>query len=334
MRKGITVAGTILADIVKMIDAYPEKGMLTNISSVLRSVGGCVPNTGIDLARLGGVPIYGMGRVGKDETGRWLIGKLQSEGIDTAGILETAGADTSFTDVMTVKSTGERTFFNTRGANALFSGEDILAAEPTEIVHIAYLLLLDSLDAPDETYGTRLAAVLAELQKRGVKTSIDVVSDTSDRFKRVVSPALKYCDYAILNELEAGFVAGVAPRDESGKLIKANIRKILESFCAMGVAHVVVHCPEGGFSLSKGGYTEVPSLLLPKGYIKGSVGAGDAFCAGMLYGLYTNMGDAAALDLAACAAAANLSAPDSIGGARSLEDTLALGKQFGRRTDF
>ena len=49
---------------------------------------------------------------------------------------------------------------------------------------------------------------------------------------------------------------------------------------------VIVHCPEAGFCLSaEGDFTVVPSLKLPPGYIKGTVGAGDAFCAGVSIGL-------------------------------------------------
>ena len=45
--KGITLAGNILVDVVKQIDSYPNIGMLANIQQTSRSVGGCVPNTGI-----------------------------------------------------------------------------------------------------------------------------------------------------------------------------------------------------------------------------------------------------------------------------------------------
>ena len=51
-RKGIVIAGNILTDVCKNIDTYPKIGMLANISSVKRAVGGCVPNTGIDLATI------------------------------------------------------------------------------------------------------------------------------------------------------------------------------------------------------------------------------------------------------------------------------------------
>ena len=41
-RKGICIAGNILTDNVKMVGAYPEKGMLATITAETLAVGGCV----------------------------------------------------------------------------------------------------------------------------------------------------------------------------------------------------------------------------------------------------------------------------------------------------
>ena len=82
---------------------------------------------------------------------------------------------------------------------------------------------------------------------------------------------------------------------------------------------VIIHCPEAGFCLSSDGtYTVVPSLKLPKGYIKGTVGAGDAFCAGCLYGIYHGYTDHDILEFASGAAACNLTAEDSVSGMKDV----------------
>ena len=51
-RKGITLVGNILTDVVKTVDCYPEIGMLANIKDVSMAVGGSVPNTGIDIKKI------------------------------------------------------------------------------------------------------------------------------------------------------------------------------------------------------------------------------------------------------------------------------------------
>ena len=101
----------------------------------------------------------------------------------------------------------------------------------------------------------------------------------------------------------------------------------------MGVRRtVVVHRPDCGAALDDGGrYAEVPSLDLPSDWIKGAVGAGDAFCAGMLHSFLKESPMEDGLRLASCAAAASLSVADATGGVRSYGETMALEKQFRRK---
>ena len=82
----------------------------------------------------------------------------------------------------------------------------------------------------------------------------------------------------------------------------------LQKLKAMGVARrAVIHCPEAGYGLDEANrFCHVPSLRLPEDYIKGTVGAGDAFCAGVLYAAYKEMPLAEALHLGCCTAAASL----------------------------
>lgn len=109
---GITIAGNILVDIVKRVDCYPEKGMLANIEAVSRSVGGCVPNTAIDLAKIDhGIPISAVGKIGDDEYGRYVLSQLDRYNIDCGGVSVSENKPTSFSDVMSLRS-GERTFFH------------------------------------------------------------------------------------------------------------------------------------------------------------------------------------------------------------------------------
>lgn len=76
-----------------------------------------------------------------------------------------------------------------------------------------------------------------------------------------------------------------------------------------------------------GEFTVVPSIKHPEGYIKGTVGAGDAFCAGCLYGIYNGFGDSDILEFASGAAACNLAAEDSVSGMQSKEYILDLLKR-------
>ncbi|MBI3880427.1 MAG: carbohydrate kinase family protein, partial [Verrucomicrobia bacterium] len=201
------------------------------------------------------------------------------------------------------------------------------------IFHLGYLLLLDALDAPDRVHGTKAAALLARAQAAGLKTSVDVVSEDSDRFAKVVAPALKFTDYCILNELEAGRTTGFKIRQADGKLETVALRHAAGALLQMGVREcVVIHFPEGGFARTRDGRDHwQPSLKLSEKYIAGSAGAGDAFCAGVLLGLHEGWELPQCLHAAVCVAAASLSRPTCTDGVGSLASALALAKKFGVR---
>src|SRR5439155_24013931 len=156
------------------------------------------------------------------------------------------------------------------------------------IFHLGYLLLLDALDEPDAKFGTKAARLLAGAQAAGVKTSVDIVSEDSDRYSKIVSPALRNVDYCILNEIEAGKTTGFKIRLPGNQLDTVALRHAAGALLQRGVRElVVIHFPEGAFARTrKGGDVWQSSCKLPSRYIAGTAGAGDAFSAGVLRGLH------------------------------------------------
>ena len=342
-REGIAGAGNWIIDHIYICDCWPQEETLANILEESRGTGGAPYNGLIDLARFGPppggggaprpIPMEAIGLIGNDADGRFIRDNLASLGIDTAALTATDAAPTSYTHVMVAKATGRRTFFHNRGANAHFGPEHVPVDRlRARLVHMGYLLLLDRFDEPDETYGTVAARTLARLQAAGIETSLDVVSEDSQRFPRVVKPALKYADYAILNELEAGRTTGhdLRPHDRPDpRAIRASAEELLR----LGVRRLVsIHMPEGGYVRTSDGRERwQPSLLLPDGYIRGGAGAGDAFCAGMLYGIYHGWDLDRTLQLAVCAAAVCLSDPTCTAAACRLADTMKLAGKYAYR---
>ncbi len=332
-RKGITVAGNMLTDIVKRLDCYPACGMLANVLDIQQAVGGCAPNTAIDLAVIDrNLPISVCGKIGDDEYGRYILSRLGRNHVDCSRVSISTDKPTSFSDVMSVPS-GERTFFHARGANVTFGPEDVdIAGLNCVIFHIGYILLLDRFDEEDAEYGTVMARFLHDVQAHGIKTSIDVVSDSTDRYKQKVLPALRYCNYAILNEVESGMLTDLPPYDKNGKLLVENIEKTMRYMAAQGVKDkVIVHCKRAGFcyDVPTDTFTMIPSLCIPKEAIKGSVGAGDVFCAGCLYGIYNGYTDKQILEFAASSAACSLFAENSVDGMRDKEEIEKMAEKYG-----
>ena len=327
-KKGIAVAGNMIVDMLYPISNFPKPGELVTVTGDMsRSTGGCLCNDIVDLAKLDReLPLVALGRVGNDAEGEYIMGKLREhKNIDLQYVK--AEGTTSYTLVLADDVTKQRTFYQCRGANAAFCEEDIPWDKlDVEMLHIGYILLLDTLDEEDPEYGTKMAKLLKAAQDKGIKTSIDVVSEAGDRFRRLVSPALRYTDYCVINEVEASATTGVTLRTEDGQLIKENFPKALKAMKDLGVSTwAVIHCPEVGCGLDENNnYIEVPSLKLPKGWIVGTVGAGDAFCSGVLYGAWKGMGLKAAIELATASAACSLSQAGATEGMRPVEDVLKL----------
>lgn len=334
MRKGICCAGNMIVDITYPIETWPRQNELTHITEGIQNTsGGAVCNTIIDLARLDPkLHLVASGCAGHDAEGDFLMEELAKyPNIDLSQVRR--DGRTSFTAVMSNNKTKERTFFQHAGASAYYSEAHIDWDQlDVNIFHIGYILLLPHLDEPDAEYGTKMARLLHRAQGCGMKTSIDVVSETGDRFARLVTPALKYTDYCVINELEAQQTTGILLRDEDGKLHIENMPAALARLKELGVSTwAVIHCPEVGCGIDENDcYHEVPSLKLPAGYIQGTVGAGDAFCAGVLYAAEKGIGMADGLKLGACTAAASLSQVGASGGVGTVEEVLKLHTLYGR----
>ena len=317
-RHGIAVLGSLLVDKIYEIASYPAAGELTKIRSASLAVGGCVPNVAIDLKRLSPtLPVYAVGRIGRDAEGDVLKRTLSGEGVDTEG-LTLSDTETSFTAVMSITG-GQRTFFTYPGASSEFGFDDArLDKTDAKMIHLGYFLLLDKIDAGEGTL------ILKRATELGIKTSIDLVSENSDRYSLVL-PALPYVDNLIINEVEAGAITGIEPKNE-------NLIRIAERLLELGVRErVIIHSPAIGIVATRTEITSLPSYELPEGFIKGTTGAGDAFCAGALLAIHEGRSDSRILEAASRAAVMALSQPDATSGLAAEREAIELCKTFERK---
>lgn len=315
MKRGIAVVGSILVDNINEISAYPNIGELTKIVRVKKSVGGCVPNVAIDLKRIfNDLTVKAVGKVGEDDDGKFVKDFLLDNGVDTSGIIQ-GEEKTSFTEVMSVIG-GQRTFFTYAGASADFGIDDVKFDKlDVKMMHLGYFLLLDKIDDGD---GLKL---LKKAKEKGVKTSIDLVSEISDRYSLVL-PCLPFVDNLIINEEEASKLTKISINEK-------NLLTMAERLKSFGVRErVIIHTPKLSVCLSERGFSVLPSYEIPDDFIKGTTGAGDAFCAGALTGIYEEKSDEEILQMATVSATCSLRVADATSGLESYEKMKDFCKKF------
>lgn len=331
-RRGVAIAGNILADLVKTVEKYPLRGTLTNILSVRRSVGGCVPNVATYLAKIDRrLPLSAYGCVGDDDNGHFVLSQLRNHGVQTEGIRILPQETTGFSDIMAIPRK-DKTFFHASGANARFSPE---YADPGElkcsILHFGYPSMLDRFSQPDGEYGTVLARFLRDVRLRGIRTSVDMLGDVDPAYRRQLLSLMPWCDYAILSARECCAISGLSPRLPDGRLHRENIFLAMKQLIQSGVREkVIVYGVEACFCLDAdtGAFTSVPALRVPPDRIRGFAGDRDAFSAGCLYSIYNEYSDETLLRFAASAVACSLMSDKSVDGMRSREELIKIWEEY------
>lgn len=330
-RRGFICAGCWTTDRIKLVDRWPAQEELALIHSIAQQGGGSAHNVGIDLRKLDdSLPVSTVGMIGKDQDGDFLLDQAKQNGIDTQQLYRSDKLSTSYTDVLSVIDTGKRTFFHFTGANDLLTPEHFNFSNRNEkILHLGLLSVQAGMDASIEGYSNGWAKVLKNAQANSILTSIEMVSIDPDRNRELAIPCLPYLDYLVVNDHEIGAIANLTTL-ESGKtnidLCIDAARKAME----MGSMKLVtVHYPEGAICLLRDGTLHrSPSLSVPQSYIKGSVGAGDAFVAGFLYALHERWTIPDALKLGHCVAAVSLGSPTTVGAVQSVAQCQKIAEQL------
>ena len=335
---GIVCAGCWLVDHNKSIARWPAEETLTEIVDARMDGGGPAHNVAMDLARLGGArgapfPVWAMGVVGDDAAGEFLLKACRERGVDAGHLRVLPGVPTSYTDVMTDRASGKRTFFHFQGANALLAPDDCdFAGLPARILHLGAPGVHRRLDQPAGGDASGWVTVLRRAREAGLETNLEMVSAAPDLIRTLVLPCLPLLDSLIVNEYEAAALTGIelaAGGAVSVDRAQAAARAMLDA----GVRELaVIHFPAGCVAATRDGRVVArPSLRVPADTVQGANGAGDAFVAGVLYGLHESWPLERSLDLGSCAAASALGSVSTTGSVGSVSECLALAERWGWR---
>ncbi len=304
-RQAIVCLGIIVADVVgRPLKALPDPGRLVLVDEMSLHTGGCAVNSATALARLG-VPVAVIGKVGADALGDFMLRKLEGRSIDTRGVSRDPRVGTSATMVM-VDPDGERRFVHYIGANArlVLDDVDFDVIEAAAILHVAGALVLPGLD------GEPTAQLLHRAQSSGVLTFLDTVWDDTGRWMELMGPCLPHLDYFVPSLPEARALTGLRePEDVARVLLDC------------GVGNVALKMGADGCLVMSGDskLLHVPAFEVD---VVDATGAGDAFAAGFMAGVWQGWPIEQTARFANAVGALCVTGVGATGGVRSLAETL------------
>jgi sugar/nucleoside kinase (ribokinase family) len=303
--KSVVCLGILVADLIgRPVRSIPAPGRLALVDEMSLHTGGCACNTGTALARMG-IPVEISGKVGSDPLGRFLLTELSQRGIGVGGIRSDSGAGTSASMVI-VEPDGERRFIHYIGANARLTLDDIDMdlVESAGFLHIAGALVLPGID------GQPTAALLKRAREAGVVTLMDTVWDATGRWMETLAPCLPHLDYFIPSLPEAQALTGLEdPLQAAEALLDA------------GPGVVGLKMGEQGCLIAS---RDTPAFHIPAYQVEvvDATGAGDAFAAGFVAGLWHRWDLAKTARLANAVGALCVTGVGASGNVTTFEETL------------
>lgn len=274
--------GLIVADhICSPIAAFPPAGGLVTTDHLELTIGGCAANVAVDLAKLN-VRVGIVGRIGHDPLGHFVRESLEQHGVYCGHVAVSQTAQTAGTLVVNVRGE-DRRFIHAVGANAELSGQEVTeeALQGCRVLYVGGFGLNAALS------GENVGQMFARARELGVLTILDVVIGDPELARRMYPAALPHADLFLPNRDEAEILTGL-----SDPWLQA------AEFRRLGARQVIITAgPHGAFVIDRDGQRwHAPAY--PVQQIDGT-GGGDAFVAGVIYGLLQQAGWEACLQYGA-----------------------------------
>jgi ribokinase len=270
MSRRVAVVGDVASDVVVQLHGDPAPG--SDVDATIRLLGGGAGGNVASWLAAAGADVLLVGRSGADPAGEQRIAELRAQGVDVhvAGdrVLPTG------TIVAVVTPDGERTLYSDRGANLALSPEDVpvTVLDACAHLHLSGYALLHP--------GPRPAALHALDRARAgaLTTSVDA-SSAAPLAAVGAAEFLRWTagiDICRANQLEAQVLTGAADAATACRRLAASHR-----------VAVVTDGEAGAYACAAGALVHVPAVATE---VVDTVGAGDAFTAGLLHGMVSHGG--------------------------------------------
>jgi sugar/nucleoside kinase (ribokinase family) len=306
-----------MLDIVTQpIIQWPEYGGAVNSETTDLVLGGMALNTAVSIAKIGKTPVGLISCLGHDVGGQVLTKGLTELNIDISHMCYTDKANTG-NAICFIHPGGERSFVLCMAANN-YLGEDNVdfdALEEGDYLHIGGAMIMD------QTKGEDLACILKRAKERKVTISVDTCWDGTNQWASILAPCLPYCDIFFTNQEEGILYSG-----------KKTLEEALAYYASFGPQVIVVKMGKQGAYIQSEEFTGLEPIF--KVDTVDATGAGDAFDAGFLIGMFNHWPMEQSAVFASAVGAKCVTAFGATTGVAGYGETLQLIKSQSRAGDW
>lgn len=258
-----------------MITFNPSsKGPMRFSSSFERKVGGAELNFAIGCARLG-LRTGWISRLGKDEFGKHILHSVRGEGIDVSEVQLIEGYPTSLNFKEIIEDGSGKTFYYRYNSPTLTMSPDSLTDSyfsGAKLLHITGVF-----PAIAEKNAEIIHRAITLAKHHGLLISFDpnirLKLWSKERARQVLTEFLPKVDIFLTGEEEADLLLGTSDPNE-----------IIEICKNIGISYVAIkQGANGSIGYNNGEFLKSPSIPTKK--VVDTVGAGDGFDAGFVYGV-------------------------------------------------
>ncbi len=296
----ILVAGEINPDLILSGNVLPEFGQVEKlVDSAVLAVGSSSAIFACGAARLG-LKVAFIGVCGKDVFGRFMLDEMEKRGVDVSNVIVRADEPTGISVILNRHS--DRAILTHPGLIADLHASDIPDGllSQTNHLHVASYFLQTKLQPG-------LPALFQRAQSLGLTTSLDANYDPSEEWLGF-DELLSTTNIFLPNKTEALSITRANDIESASKQLAGKSELVAIKLGA-----------EGALACKLNKITYAKSVLLN---VVDTVGAGDAFDAGFLYGYFNNWPLERSLRLACVCGALSTQKAGGTEGQPTLEEAM------------
>ena len=296
----LLVAGEINPDLILSGNVKPEFGQVEKlVDSAALTIGSSSAIFACGAARLG-LKVAFVGICGEDVFGRYMLDEMTKRGVDVSHVIVRPDGQTGLSVILNQES--DRAILTHSGLIAELQASDIPdnLLRKARHLHVASYFLQTKLQ-PD------LHSLFKRAHALGLSTSLDTNYDPSERWAGF-DELLAVTNVFLPNEAEAKSLTGAGNVEEASNRLGSKVDALA---IKMG--------KDGALGMSKGQRVQVKSIPVN---VVDTVGAGDSFDAGFIYGYLNNWELEKSLRMACVCGALSTQQAGGTKGQPTLEEAL------------